>query len=171
MIKGCLISAAVAFAIVVGAGVYLWTKKDAIVQGIKEVVELPDHGKEDFIKPRYGDLFAKIDEAANGASTRFEFAAAVEKLKLPEVVVYVGFKAGAGATDIVKRKEWNGRNTLVMNGYGAGNLNLDGTTIEIMIYENPGPWTYMDGYVVYLEHKPEASPAQAEPSSTSASEK
>ena len=160
MIKGCLIAAAVAFAVFVGAGAYLWAQRDAIVQGFQDAVQLPDHGKPEYIKPRHGRLFATIDAAAQQATSKFEFAAAVEKLELPEEVVYLGFKAGSGTTDIVKRKEWNGHNTLVWNNYGAGSLKVNGDNIEIMINENPGPWNYMDGYVVYLEHKGDKTPEQ-----------
>lgn len=157
MIKGCLIAAGVAFAVLVGTGAFIWTKRDAIVKGIQEAVQLPAHGKPDYIKPRHGALFEQIDELAKSANSQFEFAAAVEKLELPEAVVYIGFKAGTGTTDIVKRKQWDGHNTLVWNHYGAGSLNVAGKQIEIMIYENPGPWDYMDGYLVYLEYQPDAA--------------
>ena len=47
-----------------------------------------------------------------------------------------------------------------MNGYGAGTLSNSEESREVMIYENDGPWEYMDSFMVFIEY---TGPVAAEP--------
>jgi hypothetical protein len=169
MLKGCLIAAAFAVALAVGTGVYLWTKKDAIVTGIQEVFEVPPHGTSEHIEPLYGDLFKELDAVADKTDSRFTFGAAVEKMELPKEVVYIGIKQGNSTTDVIKTTDWNSHTFKTVNGYGAGSVSAGGETIQLMIRDRSGSWDYMDGYVVYLEYK-EAEPAESPEEKTNAAQ-
>ncbi|MDX1519023.1 MAG: hypothetical protein R3318_02790, partial [Gammaproteobacteria bacterium] len=49
---------------------------------------------------------------------------------------------------------------VTMNGYGAGTLSNSEESREVMIYENDGPWEYMDSFMVFIEY---TGPVAAEP--------
>ncbi len=135
----------------------MWTKKDAIVTGIQEAFEVPPHGTQEHIEPLYGDLFKELDAAADNADSKFTFGAAVEKMDLPEEVVYIGVNQGDSTTDVIKTGDWTSHSYKVINGYGAGTVSGDGRTMQLMIRARNGSWDYMDGYVVHLEYKGEES--------------
>jgi hypothetical protein len=120
---------------------------------ITHAFEQPEHGKKEYIDQHYGDLLRSIDAAANNATSLFSFGAAVEVLNLPEEVLYVGIIKDKEKTDIIKRFDWNSRSVLTINNYGSGKLGSGRVKKEIMIYENTGPWDYMDKFVVYIEYK------------------
>jgi len=170
MLKGCLIAAAFAAALIVGTGVYLWTKRDAIVTGIQEAFEVPPHGTQEHIEPLYGDLFKKLDAAADNADSRFAFGAAVENMELPEEVVYIGIDHGDSTMDVIKTGEWTSHSYKVINGYGAGTVSADGKTMQLMIRNRAGSWDYMDGYAVHLEYKGDESTESPASSSDAASQ-
>lgn len=115
--------------------------------------EPPEHGKKDYIDQHYGDLLRSMDAAAASASSLFSFGAAIEALNLSEEVLYVGTVKDKDKTDIIKRFNWNSRSVLAINNYGSGKLGSGRIKKEIMIYENDGPWDYMDKFVVYIEYK------------------
>jgi hypothetical protein len=121
--------------------------------GITHAFEQPEHGKKEYIDKHYGDLLRSLDAVAVSASSLFSFGAAIEELNLPEEVLYVGIIKDKEKTDIIKRFNWNSRSVLAINNYGFGKLGSGGVKKEIMIYENDGPWDYMDKFVVYIEYK------------------
>lgn len=158
--KGCLIAVAILLVLVVaGGGLVIWFNKDAITTGLKDVAEglaelfeLPDYGKQEYIDQEYGDLLRTLDAAAEKGSSIMTFGAAVEGITLPEEVLYVGITKGEDVTDVIKRFEWSGHSKTIMFGYGAGSLRTTDMSKDIMIYENAGPWNYMDNFIVYIEY-------------------
>ncbi len=157
--KGCLIAIAILLALVAGGGLVIWYNKDAITtelknvaEGLPELLDLPDYGKQEYIDQEYGDLLRVIDAAAENASSIMTFGAAVEGITLPEEVLYVGINEGEDITDVIKQFEWSGYSKTIMSGYGAGSLSTVGVSKDIMIYKNEGPWNYMDNFIVYIEY-------------------
>lgn len=170
--KGCLIAVAILLVLVAGGGLVIWFNKDAITTGLEDVAEdvaeglvellkSPDHGKQEYIDQEYGDLLSTLDAAAEKGSSIMTFGAAVEGITLPEEVLYVGIGKGEDITDVIKRFEWNGHSTTIMSGYGAGSLSTTDESKDILIYENEGPWNYMDKFIVYIEYS--ASTAESLP--------
>ncbi len=104
MLKGCLIAAVVACALAFGGAVFVWTQRDAIVTGVKDAFKVPPYGTREHIEPLYGDLFQRFDAAADSADSKFSFGAAVEKMELPDEVVYLGIDHANETTDVIKRK-------------------------------------------------------------------
>ena len=151
--KGCLTVIAVIIALLAGGSLLVWMNRDAITTGITQAFEQPEYGKKDYIDKHYGNLLRSLDAAAGSASSLFAFGAAVEGMTLPEEVLFVGINKGQDTTEIIKRFDWNGRSVFTMHNYGSGTLSSGGAKKEIMIYENPGPWDYMDDFVVYIEYK------------------
>lgn len=120
--KGCLIAVAVVFILVLGTGLLIWSKKDDIITGVSNAMELPDYGKQEYIDANYGEVIRSLDTAAMDATSVFSFGAAVEAMSLPPEVLYIGINQGEEKTEVIKRFEWNGSNFLTMGAYGAGTL-------------------------------------------------
>lgn len=145
--------------IILAGGYYIWSNKDTIVSDLKDTIEtklddvfkLPEYGKKEYIRSRYGQLLQALDEAAANSKSVFKFGAYVEEMKLPEEVVYIGITKGEEKTDIIKRFNWSGHSFTTKNKYGAGTLK-GSRTINIMSYENTGPYNYMDSFIVYIEY-------------------
>ena len=145
--------------VVLAGGFYIWSNKDTIVSDLKDTIEtklddvfkLPEYGKKEYIRSRYGQLLQALDEAAANSKSVFKFGASVEEMKLPEEVVYIGITKGEEKTDIIKRFNWSGHSFTTKNKYGAGTLK-GARTINIMSYENTGPYNYMDSFIVYIEY-------------------
>lgn len=146
--------------VVIIGGYYVWTNKETIVskaldtieKKVADLVDMPPYGEEEYIRSRYGHLLDKIDKAAADSNSIFKLGAAIEELKLPPEFVYVGITNGDEKTDIIKRFEWSGSGLTTLSGYGAGYLNGD-KTIDIIIYEKEQHKSYMNSFVVYIEHK------------------
>ena len=62
--KGCLIAVAIVFVLVLGSGLLIWSKKDAIIEGVSSAFEVPEYGTEEHIRRQYGDLLQALDTAA-----------------------------------------------------------------------------------------------------------
>lgn len=160
--KGCLIVIVAIIALIAGGSFVVWLNRDAITTGITQAFEQPEYGKKEYIDQHYSDLLRAMDAAATNTSSLFSFGAAIEALNLPEDVLYVGIHQGQNTTDIIKRFNWNGKSTFTVHNYGSGSLSSGDIKKEIIIYENDGPWDYMDKFVVYIEYKGdvETSPPQ-----------
>jgi len=161
--KGCLIAVAIVFVLVVGGGLFIWINRDTITTGLTEAFELPDYGKQEYIDQEYGELLRTLDATAGNASSIMTFGAAIEGMTLPEEVLYIGISKEEDKTDIginkgkekidvIKKFDSSNIYTLILYGYGAGTLSKAGVSTDIMIYENVGPWNYMDKFIVYIEY-------------------
>lgn len=145
--------------VALAGGYYIWSNKDTIVSDLKDTIEtklddvfkLPEYGKKEYIRSRYGDILDQINNAADNSNSHFKFGATIEELKLPPEFVYVGFIKDKKETDIIKRFKWNRSSTITNGEYGAGYLEGD-KTINIMIYDRKVDWTYMDNFIVYIEY-------------------
>ena len=151
--KGCLIVIVAIITLIAGGSFLVWLNRDAITTGLTQAFEQPEHGKKDYIDKHYGGLLRAMDAAATDSTSLFSFGAAIEALNLPDEVLYIGIQQGENTTDIIKRFDWSGKSTLTVHNYGSGTLSSGDIKNEIMIYENGGPWDYMDKFVVYIEHK------------------
>ena len=160
--KGCLTVIAVIIALIAGGGVLVWMNRDAITTGITQAFEQPEYGKKEHIDKHYCDLLRSMDAAATSASSLFSFGAAIEEMNLPEEVLFAGINKGENTTEVVKRFDWSGNSFFISGGYGSGTLSSAAISKNIMIYENNGPWTYMDDFVVYIEYKGNVEAASAE---------
>ena len=97
--------------VVLAGGYYIWSNKDTIVSDLKDTIEtkledvfkLPEYGKKEYIRSRYGDILDQINNAADNSNSHFKFGATIEELKLPPEFVYVGFIKDKKETDIIKR--------------------------------------------------------------------
>jgi len=166
--KGCLIAVAVVFVLVAGGGVFIWINKDTITTSITETMEQtmeqwPEYGKQEYIDQNFGELLRTLDAAAENGSSIMTFGAAVEGMTFPEEVLYVGIykeedkkdtgvNKGEDKIDVFKRFDLWGVNRFTMGGYGYGTLGKDDGKKDIIVYENEGPWEYMDKFVVYIEY-------------------
>lgn len=157
--KGCLIAIAILLVLLAGGSLLIWSNKDTIkgeleelAEELAESIDLPDYGKQEYIEKKYGSVLRALDEAAVNGSSIMTFGAAVEGLALPEEILYVGINKGEDVTDVIKRFEWSGHKKITMSGYGAGSLSSVNVNKEIIIYENEGPWNYMDSFIVYIEY-------------------
>ena len=159
--KGCLTAIAVVLVLVISGSVLVWTNRDAIITGVTDALDVPEHGKREYIEAAYGELLRAIDTAAVSNNSILSFGAAIESMALPGEVIYVAINKGEDTTTVVRKFDWNGSSTIVMSGYGAGTLSKGNDTRNIMIYKNEGPWDYMDNFVVYIEYTGE--PQQAVP--------
>jgi hypothetical protein len=153
MKKGCLIACAIALVSFLAIGAFIWSKRDSIIEGVKGAFEVPEYGEKEFILGQHGDFLKQLDAAATNATSVFKLGAAIEGLTLPESLVFIGIEMDDETTPVIKKFDWDGHNHLIMSGFGAGTLTGDSGTKKIMIYENSGPWTYMDSFVVYFEYK------------------
>ena len=160
--KGCLIVIVAIIALIAGGSFLVWLNRDAITTGITQAFEQPEYGKKEYIDKHYGDLLRSMDAVATDSSSLFSFGAAIEALNLPDEVLYVGIHQGQNTTDIIKRFDWSGKSTFTVHNYGSGTLSSGDIKKEIMIYENDGPWDYMDKFVVYIEYKGNVEVAPAE---------
>ena len=116
---------------------------------------MPPHGEQAFIDAQHGTFLRALDDAATTATSTDTFRSAVTALSTPPAVLFVGFTEDADddeMSDIVKTFDWSGHSRTVLNGYGAGTLSKGGDERTIMIYENSGPWDYMESFTVYIEH-------------------
>ena len=111
-----------------------------------------EYGEKEYIDNNYGKLLRSIDGAADNANSIMTFGAAVEGLALPENVLYVGINKGDNKTPVIKRFDWNGITRITISGYGSGSLRKPGVRKNIMIYQNKGPWDYMDSFDVFIEY-------------------
>ena len=159
--KGCLIAVAIVFVLVAGGGVFIWTS-------VTETMEQwPEYGKQEYIDQNFGELLRTLDAAAENGSSIMTFGAAVEGMTLPEEVLYVGiYKELESGKDLVqelrqqekdkidvfKRFDLGSLSRYTMGGYGYGTLGKDDGRKDIIIYQNKGPWDYMDKFVVYIEY-------------------
>lgn len=150
--KGCLITVVIIVVLLAGGGLFVWVNRDEIMTEAKQKFELPKYGKKEYIENKYSDLLRSLDTAANNGSSIMTFGAAVEGLTLPEEVLYVGINKGENKTDVIKRFAWSSISRIIMFGYGSGTLGKAGVSKKIIIYENNGPWDYMDSFVVFIEY-------------------
>ena len=159
--NGCLIAVAIVFVLVVGGGLFIWINRDTIFTvistGINEALELPkfelpEYGKQEYIDQEYGELLRTLDATAENGSSIMTFGAPIEGMTLPEEVLYIGINKGEDKTDVIKKFDWSGFSKRTVGGYGAGTLKKAGVSKDIIIYENEGPWNYMDSFVVYIEY-------------------
>jgi len=113
---------------------------------------MPEYGKQEYIEQEYGELLRTLDAAAGNGSSIMTFGAPIEGMNLPEEVIYIGINKGEDKTDVIKKFDWSSSSKFTMHGYGAGTLSKAGVSTDIMIYENVGPWNYMDKFIVYIEY-------------------
>ena len=73
-------------------------------------------------------------------------------MQKPDELIYFAIIRGKDTMDVIRTLQWSGRSTIVMNGYGAARFSSDGNDIKVMIYENGGPWPYMDEFKAYFLH-------------------
>ncbi len=153
--KGCLTVIAVLLWLIAGGGLYLWTHRDDLKTGLIEMMDVPEYGRREYIEERHGEFLRSVDAAAGEAFSVMTFGAAVEKMHPPAEVLYVGINKDDEEIDVIKRFDWNRRSKVTIDRYGAGVLGNGEASRKIMIYENDGPWDYMDSFVIYLEHEGE----------------
>ena len=154
--KGCLIGIAIFIVLVMGSAVLIWSQRDTIMAGLENAFEIPDYGREEYIKPRYGDHLQSILAAANNAGSLFQFGAAIETMNLPEEIIYVGIKQGEEAIDIIKKYDWNGRSLISSGDYGAGTLSRGQQEWPVMTYSKEGGWPFMEQFHVFIEYHGDA---------------
>lgn len=163
VVKGCLLALLLLGFLVVGSCLLIYKNKDALldsasrgmenaVKGLENVIDMPYYGEQEYILTQHGTFINQLKATAQGNTSLFSFAAAVEKMPKPDALVYFGIVKGKDTTEVIRKIEWSGRSTVVMNGYGAGRFNADGKQFNIMIYENSGPWAYMDEFKAYFLH-------------------
>jgi len=156
VVRGCLLALLFLGFLVVGSCLLIYKNKDALLEsasrGLESVIDMPYYGEQEYILSQHGTFINQLKAAAQGNTSLFSFAAAVEKMPKPDALVYFGIVKGKDKTDVIRKIEWSGRSTVVMNGYGAGKFNADGKQINVMIYENSGPWAYMDEFKAYFLH-------------------
>lgn len=163
ILNGCLLALLFLGFLVVGSCLLIFKNKDSLlesasrgmenaVKGLENVIDMPYYGKQEYILSQHGTFIHQLKAAAQGNTSLFSFAAAVEKMNKPESLVYFGVVKGKDVTDVIKNLEWQSRSTVVMNGYGAGTFSSDGKQVQVMIYENSGPWAYMDEFKAYFLH-------------------
>ena len=160
IVNGCLFLL-LFLAFLIGGSCLLFSKnKDSLLENLNEGLQesvknafaLPYYGEKEYITARYGELINTFKQAAQSNVSLFSFAAAIEKMSLPNEVVYFAISKDGEKTEVIKKIEWSGYSSVVSNGYGAGQLSTNDKTCLVMIYENAGPWSYMDEFVVYIEH-------------------
>lgn len=156
ILNGCLLALLFLGFLVVGSCLLIFKNKDSLFEsasrGLENIIDMPYYGKQDYILSKHGTFIHQLKAAAQGNTSLFSFAAAVEKMDKPEALVYFGIVTGKETTDVIKRLEWSGHSTVVINGYGAGMFSSNGKQVQVMIYENSGPWAYMDEFKAYFLH-------------------
>lgn len=176
MVKGCLfsfIAGLVILFIVIGT---IWFNREDIAEGIGEsfkgaikALDVPEYGKKEYIEEKHGLILQIIKDHANESESVFQFAAAIEELPFPKEFVYIAAHQADNTTDIIKKIEWDGQSTKIINNCGVGTLHTEKGPVTVMIYEHIGPYSYMDSFKVYIEYKeevPENLPTQPEAQAT-----
>ncbi len=160
--KGCLIGIVIFMGLAGGAVLLVWNHRDTIQEGLEQVFELPEHGREEFIRPRYGQLLDAILTAADRSESLFQFGAAIETMALPAEVIYVGAEKGEQTTDIIRTFDWGGHSLVSSGEYGAGTLSQGNENRQVMTYSKTGAWSYMDKFMVYIAVPPQPIPDRPE---------
>ncbi len=163
VLNGCLLALLFLSFLVVGSCLLIYKNRDALLdsaaqgmqnaaQGIENLVDLPYYGREEYIRLKQGAFIEQLDNLATNNDSLFSFAAAVEKMHKPDDLLYVGIMHNGETVDVIKVDKWSGHSTIIMNGYGAGTVKINGNDVTFMIYQNSGPWDYMERVKVYFRH-------------------
>lgn len=163
VLNGCLLALLFLSFLVVGSCLLIFKNKDSLlesatrgmenaVKGLENVIDMPYYGEQEYILSLHGDFIYRLKSVAQTSTSLFTFAASVEEMDKPESLVYFAIVKDDETTDVIKKLDWSGRSTVVMNGYGAGTFKTGGKQQAVMIYNNSGPWAYMDEFKVYFLH-------------------
>ena len=154
--KGCLTAVAILLVVIAGGGLFIWLNWDTVSTKMTEFTEsfeMPEHGKKEYIDKDYGEFLRSLDAAAENENSLMSFGAALEKIKLPDNIVYIEINKGDDKTEVFKKYSWSSTSTFIMGGYGAGTIG----GVKVMLYKNEGPWDYMDNFIVYIEYTEDAN--------------
>lgn len=163
VLNGCLLALLFLSFLVVGSCLLIYKNRDSLldsaaqgmqnaVQGIENLVDVPYYGREEYIRLKQGAFIEQIDALATTNSSLFSFAAAVEKMQKPDDLLFVGITHNDETVDVIKVSQWSNHSSIIMNGFGSGKVYIDGKEVVFMIYQNSGPWNYMEQFKVYFRH-------------------
>lgn len=156
--KGCVVIVLISiFATVVG-GYFLWQAKPKIFQAVQTIFDMPEHGKKEYIHQHYGsflDAFIEIETSANSIE---EIVESVEAMEVPDQIWFFKIEKGDKEWTPINKQRWSGKSSTVINGYGAGHLNIDGESQPISIYKRDSGWSRIDEVTIYFVYTPSESP-------------
>jgi hypothetical protein len=133
---------------------YLWQAQPKIRQAIRSVFEMPEHGKKEYILKYYGSFIDAFSEAEANADSIDEILEFVEAMEVPDQIWFFKITGEGKEWTPINKQSWSGKSSTVINGYGAGNLNIDGERQPISIYKRDSGWSHIDELTVYFVYLP-----------------
>lgn len=176
-LSGVLIALGVAvllIAIVVAGAMFGWNRVTEEVGDLSEegVIEsLFESASEPEVQAAVDarqDLIAYVEAIIASESTRFQTAAKLEQLELPDDVLYLALTREVqhqfedDVTEIAKRLDWSGRSISLFNGNGTGTLYTETGDVSVIVVERDvADRDFADEWVMYLKDARPASPDPA----------
>lgn len=128
-----------------------------IYQGNKN---FPAYAEKAVLHKQYSNLITDIETSINESDTALSLAAKLEKIALPEEVIYLTLEKVSDSNfdkdnkhiDIIKKFGDSGsKSTTIINGTGYGRINGD----DIVIISQPiEKIATLESYLIYLKHEP-----------------
>ena len=156
--KGCVVIVLMMIFTAVVGGYFLWQAKPKIAEAVRTVFDMPEHGKKEYIHEHYGeflDAFAEIEANANSIE---EIVESVESKEVPDQIWFLKISGEGKEWTPVNKQGWSGKSSTVINGYGAGHLNIDGESQPISIYQRDSGWSRIDEVLIYFIYTPSETP-------------
>ena len=152
--KGCVVIVLLMiFTTLVGA-YFLWQSKPKIVQAVQSVFDMPEYGKKEYIHEHYGsfiDAFAEMEASANSID---EIVESVNTMEVPDQIWFFKITSEDKEWTPINKQGWSGKSSTIVNGYGAGHLNIDGESQPISIYKRDNGWSHIDEVIIYFVYIP-----------------
>jgi len=156
--KGCVVIALfMVFATVVGV-YFLRQAKPKIAEAVRTIFDMPEHGKKEYIHKHYADFIETFREIEANADSIEEIVESVEAWEKPDQICFLKITGDGKEWTPVNKQGWSGISSTVINGYGAGHLNIDGESQPISIYQRDSGWSRIDEVLIYFIYTPSETP-------------
>jgi hypothetical protein len=158
--KGCAAIALMMIFLSVVAGYFLWQAKPKIIQAVRTVFDMPEHGKREYIDQHYGEFINAFIEIEANVDSVEEIVESVETMDVSDQILFFKINAEGKEWTPVNQSGWSGVSSTVINGYGAGHLTIDGESQPISIYKQDRGWSHIEEVIIYFVHPPSVSTDQ-----------
>lgn len=151
--KGCLMAALVLVAVVslIGLGAF------KLFQNFTSAVDdFPEYAKKETVYRQYGTFIGKVQAAIDESQTMHDLAARLEKVELPDELLYLTLiKEASNSFDqdkleIVERVEVSSSAYTLINGSGHGTIN----DMPVIVIQLPVDRHSIEECLIYLRYNP-----------------
>lgn len=154
-VKGCLIAFLITTAVFVLVGFGISRLYHQATE------DFPDYARHEAVYEQYGELIGALQESIDVSQSRYDLAARLEKLQLPEQAAYLiltseaadGF--GEETMEVLEKTQVTSKSYTIMNGTGYGKLNGKPVVVISLPVNRHG----VDDLYLFL-YRPERVPAE-----------